>query len=298
MVDFAKLLNREPKAYEVPGLLIGVTGHRPHKLNSRPGVSDGYEWGNPLRVRLRERLKEETLKLIERNKASDVALRKELSRMVAAEVATLAAAQKQDLSRMREMVKGECHYVVYGALHEATADQARAGELPRLKALSNRLAKDELCGRSRFSAMRIHSMLSSVRWNGPMPTGVVGVSGGALGADQDTCGVWYRMGIPYILAIPFPGQESRWPASSKKTYGQVVEKAAGVIYVSKTAPTTDKEAAKLLGERNGWVAGVSDEMLAVWNGLHAGGTADAVQQRFRIGGQIVLIDPEREREFI
>ena len=45
MVDFAKLLNREPKAYEVPGLLIGVTGHRPHKLNSRPGVSDGYEWG-------------------------------------------------------------------------------------------------------------------------------------------------------------------------------------------------------------------------------------------------------------
>lgn len=78
----------------------------------------------------------------------------------------------------------------------------------------------------------------------------------------------------------------------------MVEKAAGVIYVSKTAPTTDKEAAKLLGERNGWITGVSDEMLAVWNGSHAGGTANAVQQRFRTGGQIALIDPEHEREFI
>ena len=37
MVDFTKLLNRELKTYEVPGLLIGVTGHRPNE--------SGLFWG-------------------------------------------------------------------------------------------------------------------------------------------------------------------------------------------------------------------------------------------------------------
>lgn len=295
MVDFAKLLNREPKTYEVPGLLVGVTGHRPHKLASRPGAVDGYEWSNPLRVRLRERIQEETLKAIRQNRAPDVSLRKELARMVAAEVATLKDAEGRDLSGLREMVKHECHYVVYGALHEALADQARVGELSRLKALSDRLAQDELRGRSNFSAAHLHNLLRDVRWNGPMPTGVVGVSGGALGIDQDTCGVWYRMKVPYIVAVPFPNQESRWPKPSKQVYAQVLEKSAGVIYVSKTAPTTDTEAKRMLGERNGWIGMVSDVMLGVWDGS-SGGTSHAIRERRRYGGQVTIIDVERERE--
>jgi hypothetical protein len=75
MVDFAKLLNQPPKPPPiVPQLVIAITGHRPHKLAS-PGTvtaakpnGDGYEWGNPLRIALRERIREETERLLARQR--------------------------------------------------------------------------------------------------------------------------------------------------------------------------------------------------------------------------------------
>ena len=73
MVNFAKLLNQPPKPPPiVPQLIIAITGHRPHKLASHGTVTatkpngDGYEWGNPLRVALRERIREETERLLAR----------------------------------------------------------------------------------------------------------------------------------------------------------------------------------------------------------------------------------------
>lgn len=64
MVDFARLLrDGPPPAPRLPRLILGVTGHRPHKLDSRPGAGDGYDRDNPLRVRIRARIREETDRL-------------------------------------------------------------------------------------------------------------------------------------------------------------------------------------------------------------------------------------------
>lgn len=47
MFDFSKLRNAPKKAPPVvPRLVVGVTGHRPHKLHS-PGMQDGYDRHNP-----------------------------------------------------------------------------------------------------------------------------------------------------------------------------------------------------------------------------------------------------------
>jgi uncharacterized phage-like protein YoqJ len=223
MVDFAKLLNQPPKPPPiVPQLVIAITGHRPHKLAS-PGTvtatkpnGDGYEWGNPLRVALRERIREETERL---------------------------------LARPRE---------------------------PRCK----------------MSAMHLESYLRQVKWADGFTPGLdpIALSGVALGIDQDACGVWFRMGLPYIAVIPFPGQEYRWPASSRETYAKVLAKAAGIVYVSPNKPTSDHEAGQMLLKRDEWLCCACDELIAVWDGSRSG-TSKTVRYYEQSCNRAVRIDP-------
>lgn len=72
MVDFAAALKRGKRPDPpVPALTIGLSGHRPDKLWSERQVvgevvlsHDGYEWGNPLRVRLRAEVRAATERLV------------------------------------------------------------------------------------------------------------------------------------------------------------------------------------------------------------------------------------------
>lgn len=173
MIDFARLRER-PKREEprVPGLTVAVTGHRPDKLWSSRQESagvvlahDGYEWGNPLRQRLRAEVRTATETLVAKAK------------------------------------------------------------------------------RNRYDADYRDSYLRRVRWQGDWGDGGAGaerwrsievltLTGGALGADQDAAGEWRRMGLPYVVVQPFPGQDSRWPKEARATYAKVLDSAAGVYCVS------------------------------------------------------------------
>lgn len=65
MVDFSKLRSAPKKAPPiVPRLVVGVTGHRPHKLHS-PGMQDGYDRHNPLRRWCRAQMRSILLNLIQ-----------------------------------------------------------------------------------------------------------------------------------------------------------------------------------------------------------------------------------------
>lgn len=65
MIDFSKLRNAPKKAPPiVPRLVVGVTGHRPHKLHS-PCMQDGYDRHNPLRRWCREQMRSILLNLIQ-----------------------------------------------------------------------------------------------------------------------------------------------------------------------------------------------------------------------------------------
>ena len=65
MIDFSKLRNAPKKAPPiVPRLVVGVTGHRPHKLHSL-GMQDGYNRHNPLRRWCREQMRSILLNLIQ-----------------------------------------------------------------------------------------------------------------------------------------------------------------------------------------------------------------------------------------
>ena len=179
----------------VPRLIIGITGHRPDKLG-------GYKWDNPLRNWCRERIRTETLALLQ-------------------------------IGRCRPDNYTDADYVA--------------------------------------------SRLADVQWQRQIDMSEsIAVSGVALGADQDACGVWARMGLPYIAAVPFPGQELAWPPQSRDVYAAVLKHAAGIVYVSPTAPTNCTEAAAMLRKRNRWMAETIDELIAVFDGS-PGGTSHMVR---------------------
>jgi uncharacterized phage-like protein YoqJ len=58
------------------------------------------------------------------------------------------------------------------------------------------------------------------------------VSGMALGWDTAIVEACLHLGLPYVACIPFRGQESQWPSSSRRAYCEYLLKAANVILCS------------------------------------------------------------------
>lgn len=102
------------------------------------------------------------------------------------------------------------------------------------------------------------------------PVGVI--TGMALGWDQRVAEAALLAGIPFIAAVPFAGQESRWPACSKAVYRELMTQAHGVYIVSPGG----YDAAKM-HKRNEWMVNHADRIVALWNGGADGGTAACVR---------------------
>jgi uncharacterized phage-like protein YoqJ len=66
------------------------------------------------------------------------------------------------------------------------------------------------------------------------------VSGMALGWDTAIVQACLHLGLPYVACIPFRGQESRWPSSSRDAYHEYLRKAANVIVCSSGAYSSYK----------------------------------------------------------
>lgn len=120
------------------------------------------------------------------------------------------------------------------------------------------------------------------------PTKVI--SGMALGVDQWAAVVAYRMGIPFLAAIPFEGQEKAWPEKSQKTYRLLRRLASEEKIIS----PGDYSAAKMQ-IRNEWMVDNCHLLIAVWDGSK-GGTRNCIEYAESIKREIFYIDPSIFRE--
>ena len=111
------------------------------------------------------------------------------------------------------------------------------------------------------------------------------ISGMALGVDTMAVEVCLELGIPLVVAIPFKGQECKWPTYSQEYYHELINKASEVVYVCE-----GEYAAWKLQRRNEWMVKHSDLLIAVWNGS-AGGTGNCVSYATKLNKKIIRIDP-------
>ena len=114
---------------------------------------------------------------------------------------------------------------------------------------------------------------------------VSGISGMALGWDQDLASLFVELHIPWIAAIPFEGQESVWPEKSKKEYRELLKLAKEVVVVSPGSYSTYKMQA-----RNCWMVNHATHILAAFDGSF-GGTANCLRYANTKGVPVIRLDP-------
>lgn len=116
------------------------------------------------------------------------------------------------------------------------------------------------------------------------------ISGMALGVDQDFAWVAMSMGIPVLAAIPFEGQESRWPESSQAFYRDLRVRCYHTEIVCQGGYAPWK-----MQKRNEWMVDHCQILVAVWDG-GPGGTGNCVKYATKVGRQMIRIDPRGERQ--
>ena len=96
------------------------------------------------------------------------------------------------------------------------------------------------------------------------------ISGMALGWDQALGWAAVDLSIPLTAAIPFEGQETMWPAESRRKWANLLSLADQVEIVCEGAYSPAK-----MQLRNEWMVDNADKVLALWDGT-SGGTANCI----------------------
>lgn len=105
------------------------------------------------------------------------------------------------------------------------------------------------------------------------------ITGMALGWDTAVAHACQALGIPFVAAIPFIGQEKRWSEEAQAAYHALLVKAKYVIVVN--APPY---AGWKMMARNAAMVTWGDEGLALWNEeKKEGGTAQCVKTALKAG---------------
>ena len=111
------------------------------------------------------------------------------------------------------------------------------------------------------------------------------ISGMSLGVDQWAAFVAIKLGIPFVAAIPFEGQELLWNKESQKTYHSLLKKANEVVIVS--PGKFDNEKFQI---RNQWMIDRCDKLICIWDG-QSKGTKNCFEYAKYVGKEIIFIDP-------
>lgn len=97
------------------------------------------------------------------------------------------------------------------------------------------------------------------------------ITGMALGWDTAIAEACCQLGIPFIAAVPFAGQERSWEPKHQTRYHDLLLAAKKVHIVSRGGYEAWK-----MDKRNRWIVNESTTMLALWDGSR-GGTHNCVR---------------------
>lgn len=104
----------------------------------------------------------------------------------------------------------------------------------------------------------------------------------ALGWDVALAEAAVLLGIGFIAAVPFEGQEARWRQADRDRHRRLLSRASRVHVVC----PGPYEPAKMR-RRNEWMVDSTRQLLSLWDGS-PGGTANCVSHA--LGGRTEVID--------
>lgn len=112
------------------------------------------------------------------------------------------------------------------------------------------------------------------------------ICGMALGVDTIFAINCLFHAIPLIAAIPFKGQEKKWPEKSQEIYNKILShELVEVVYVNNPGYASWK-----MQKRNEYIVNNCNILLAIWDGSE-GGTGNCIGYATSIKKEILIIDP-------
>lgn len=137
---------------------------------------------------------------------------------------------------------------------------------------------EKLLGYSEDAAerLKIFAISCLLQYN---PTKVI--VGMALGWDTAVALACIEMKIPFVAAIPFRGQEKKWPVKAQEQYHWILTHAQAVVYVCDEGYSATK-----MHKRNEWIVDSSNRMLSLWDLIDEGGTAACLRYARKKGRMI------------
>lgn len=133
---------------------------------------------------------------------------------------------------------------------------------------------------------RIYDELAAIVQRNKTKPDLTLITGMALGVDTLFAWVAIDLRVPFIAAIPFPGQEKQWPATSQKVYQDIIKHPLCTIkYVSMGEYSSQK-----MQIRNQWMVDECDGLIAVWDGT-PGGTKNCYDYAVSKKKPVVRINP-------
>lgn len=130
---------------------------------------------------------------------------------------------------------------------------------------------DKLGGYGNLISARLENLAGSWLHTNKLALNITDVIVGmAQGWDMAVARACIAQKIPFIAAIPFPGQEKMWPIAKQIHYKWILSLADEIVIVSKGKYTSKK-----MQKRNEYMVDHSNLILAMWDGS-AGGTANCL----------------------
>lgn len=109
------------------------------------------------------------------------------------------------------------------------------------------------------------------------------ISGGALGFDQSLAWAAVELKIPFVIALPFPDMDNKWPEQSRKEFKMLLDRAVEVVILHKEYSN------KAYYDRDKYMVDNCDLLMGLHNSSVEGGTAITMQYAKSIKKEIVNV---------
>jgi ribonuclease HI/uncharacterized phage-like protein YoqJ len=110
---------------------------------------------------------------------------------------------------------------------------------------------------------KVASILDAKR---SMHPDLVVLTGLDLGTEQLAADAAAAVGVPYVVVLPFPDSESKWPRVTQERFRTLVAGACDVVLLDARPPSSPAALRGAFARRDAWLARNADEAIVVWNG--------------------------------
>ena len=120
---------------------------------------------------------------------------------------------------------------------------------------------------------------------------LVVVTGLRRGTEQLAAEAAMRVGLPYVVVLPFPEPDEGWPPEQRARFAELLAGALELRVLDERVPANSQAATAALRRRDVWLARHVDEAVVVWDGAEPRLARLYGTFAEHLGDEVLALDP-------